>query len=226
MALMADTAPVPRLRWIVPWLLASLAGCRTDALQTPAGPEAGMSEIASLPVDAGPMNVVGGGGNSGFAACVAGRSVACACADGRSGAQVCNGASFEPCRCGELPALAAIKNGVVGNWKGMVATPWVPPYAVVLRLAADGHYSAHCLQAECIALYWGADDDSPEKTYDVQDLRADGKATGEIAIWFFPGDTNRGEVRSLQLGADGSTLTFEVWKDEYGPLKFDLRRVQ
>lgn len=160
--------------------------------------------------------------------CVPGREVECACTNGRIGAQLCNAqGQFSPCRCLD-DRLARLRQGVLGTWKGTVTTPWQPPYAVTITFEADGHYSAHCVQLDvsCRAFYWGSDLDTPEKRYDIQDVRADGKGTAEILIWFDPGNVNHGQLRSIDLSADGNTLTFEAWKDSYGPLKFALTRAQ
>jgi hypothetical protein len=158
-------------------------------------------------------------------ACVPGRAVSCACADGRSGAQLCDDEGrFSPCQCADDARLARLKNGVVGHWRGTVTTPWVPPYQVVVELTGSGHYSAHCQDKDCVAFYYGSDADSPEKVYDIQDVRADNKGQGEIAFWFNTGNTNRGELRSILLGPELDTLTFAAWETGYGPLTFELRR--
>jgi hypothetical protein len=113
---------------------------------------------------------------------------------------------------------------MVGTWTGLVTTPWVPPYQVRMNFTADGHYAAHCLMPGCVAFYWGSDADSPDKVYDIQGIALDGKARGEIVIWFDGGDINHGVLRNIQLTQQSTALTFELWQDPYGPLKFELRR--
>jgi hypothetical protein len=157
--------------------------------------------------------------------CVPGRAVACACTDGRAGAQICNDEErFSPCQCVQDERLTRLRNGFVGQWRGTVTTPWAGPYPVAVDFMANGHYSAHCQQPGCVAFYYGSDDDSPRKVYELQDIRSDNKGQGEITFWFSTGNTNRGELRSIALSADLGTLQFEAWKGDSGPLTFDLHR--
>ncbi len=158
--------------------------------------------------------------------CVPGASVPCACIDGHSGAQVCNAAGrFEACVCAD-ERLAQLRKGVLGNWMGTVATPWGPPYQVGMTFFTDGHYGARCLLGPpgCVAFYYGSDEDSPEKRYTIEDVRADGKGDGEIIFWFSPMDTNAGVLRNMEISPDGGQLSFDAYKGEYGPLQFRLSR--
>jgi hypothetical protein len=172
---------------------------------------------------------MGGGGSTGGgaatpAACVPGTSLGCACTDGRKGAQICNGQGrFDACVCAD-ERLLRLRKGVLATWNGTVTTPWVKPYSVTMTFFADGHYSARCLQPNCVAMYYGSDADSAEKRYDIQDVRADDKGAGEITFWFNPGNTNGGQLRNIDLSVDGSSLAFDAWKGDYGPLHFALRR--
>ncbi len=167
--------------------------------------------------------------------CVPGQSAGCACTDGRSGAQVCSeNGTFGPCVCTgglspEQQILARVSSGIVGNWTGTVTTPWQPMHNVTFAFTADGHYSAHC-QDDCVALYYGTDDDSPFKTYRLLDVNTAGEVSGDIEIYFGgPGSasgTNRDQLLHVVLSADGNNLTFEMWHDlTYGPVSFRLTRV-
>jgi hypothetical protein len=241
---------LPLRAWLTPMLAAVLGACHSQALGVLLVTDAGAGGITgqapdaapplspdgpplvydAVPIDAGlmPDSGLGAGGTPdgpGVPSCVPGTSVVCACANGRSGAQVCNaGGAFDPCQCTESASLQVYKRAIVGKWAGLVETPWRAPYKVTMTFTADGHYAAHCLEPDCVALYYGADDDTPEKVYELQDVRADGAAHGEIAIWFMPGDTNRGELRSLRLAEEAMLVSFEVWKQDYGPVTFTLRR--
>jgi len=120
--------------------------------------------------------------------------------------------------------LARLRKAVQGSWTGTVSTPWKPPYPVTMTFFVNGTYSARCTQPDCVAMYYGTDDDSPEKRYDIQDLRSDDKGRGEVVFYFGPGNTNGGELRGMEVSGDGNALSFEAWKGTSGPLKFSLRR--
>lgn len=73
--------------------------------------------------------------------------------------------------------------------------------------------------------YYGDNTDNPEKTYLLNEVLPTTEGQGEILFWFGPGNANRGELRHLELSVDENELSFEVWKDAYGPLIFTLTRV-
>lgn len=123
------------------------------------------------------------------------------------------------------------KNGMVGVWHGVAATPWVPPYEVDIEFRADGSYSARCSVGSnecCIAFYYGTDRDTPLKRYRVEDATLSGNVIGEIDIDFgFALAGWQGELSHIELDASGNGLRFEFARDDgYGPLKYDLRRVK
>src|SRR4051812_43866674 len=70
------------------------------------------------------------------------------------------------------PSLAELRQAFVGSWAGKVSTPWGDPYAVTATFEANGHYSAHGSGGP--AFYYGTDDDSPSKTYVINNLLANG----------------------------------------------------
>ena len=177
---------------------------------------------------------VGSGGRGGTGGgpplCVPGTSQVCACSTGDSGAQVCGPTgTFGACVCNN--AFLRIKRGMVGTWRGTDSTPWTSSFQVLITFGADGHYSAHCAQAACPApvFYYGVDDDTPEKTYELRTLNGDGTGAGIIRIYFFPGNTTTGDLDEVKLSDDGQHLAFEfwaTWSGRYGPVTFDLTRVQ
>jgi hypothetical protein len=126
--------------------------------------------------------------------------------------------------------LARIRAGMVGHWHGTVTTPWAPVYEVNVEFDMDGHYSAHCADAACnVAFYYGVDDDSPLKTYEVFDAYANGEGRGRIWIYFGNGSsyTNIDGLDHIALSTDLSSLRFEFWHQlTYGPLIFELARTQ
>jgi len=134
------------------------------------------------------------------------------------------------------PALARFQAGVVGSWTGTAITPdgWTWSRATVeFTFFCDGHYHDRCLAAEgidpegCVALYYGSDDDDPHKTYEINDVRADGKAKGNVVVWFGAetGSTVDDQLDAIDLAADGSTLAFDFFHfGQYGPVHYDLAR--
>ena len=133
------------------------------------------------------------------------------------------------------PALARFQTGVIGHWMGTAMTPlgWTWSRATVeFTFFCDGHYHGRCLAAEgsdsasCVALYYGTDDDDPHKTYEINDVRADGKATGEIVIYFdISFTTTDDRLDAIELGTDATTLSFDlIHLGQYGPVHYDLRR--
>lgn len=131
--------------------------------------------------------------------------------------------------------LAQAMSGIVGNWHGVVQTPWVPDYEVTLTFRADGTYSGQCLWSSnvcCRAFYYGTDDDSSLKRYTLDTINTEKAVSGTIDIIFggrgvpYYESGYQGYLRSVRLNADASRLQFDFWySDTYGPLKFDLERV-
>lgn len=112
------------------------------------------------------------------------------------------------------------------TWTGCVVTPWVAPYWVTITFRADGTYSANAAADApdgLPAFYYGSDQDSEEKRYEVDDLHDDLEGSGQIDIWFSQGNTNRGELRGIRLMNDA--LEFEFFhRGIYGPLTYRLYR--
>lgn len=181
---------------------------------------------------AGGLGASGGGGGiaGGPPRCVPGQNIACACVDGRSGAQLCGPeGTYGACICTD-PEFERIRQGMVGRWTGSDSNPWTPSFKVQVSFTADGHYSAHCAADACPApvFYYGIDDDSPLKTYEIRDIRADGKATGRLTTIFSPLDVTPTyfTLDTVVLSADGEHLSLEVWNDRYGPILLDLKRAR
>ena len=126
--------------------------------------------------------------------------------------------------------LDDVRSDMVGHWRGIVTTPWVDPYPVVLGFTADGHYTSVCLVADCVAFYYGTDQDTDLKQYRVETLNIDGISSGEIDVAFGDVDTFglaawQGLLEELQIDADAQRMQFDFWRDDgYGPVSFDLWR--
>jgi len=117
---------------------------------------------------------------------------------------------------------------MVGTWQGCVTTPgWVPKYWVTMTFRSDGTYSARSDDVldgqDMIAMYYGMDEDSPNKVWHLVDVHDDGTASGTIDIVFDVGSVNRDEIRQIRLMGD--KLQFEYWHFKtYGPVLFQLKR--
>lgn len=157
--------------------------------------------------------------------CTDGATLGCTCANGMSGNRVCLPRhTWSECACGS-PPLMRLRNGVLGTWIGTATTPWVAPYGVTFTFDSYTHYSAHSLEGGNPALYYGTDEDSPEKKYDITDIQDNGDGVGIIDVVFGPGNFTRQVLSGIALSADGNTLTF--WYLEggtHGPLQYDLQR--
>jgi len=143
-----------------------------------------------------------------------------------------------PQTCGDFPFPArditassfdALRVGMTGHWAGCAVTPWVPPYWVWITFGEDGSYSARSQSNQSAdwqpAFYYGSDEDSPEKRYELNDFQDSQKGVGQIDIWFNPGNTNRGELRNITLMGD--QLEFEFFhQGSYGPLTYRLYLVE
>jgi hypothetical protein len=123
-----------------------------------------------------------------------------------------------------VSTLAELEQGMLGTWAGCVSTPWVEPYWVTITFRDDGTYSGRAMAGSVQpAFYYGTDDDSPDKLYALNDLQDSLKGIGQIDIVFFPGSTNRGDLRNISLMGD--QLEFEFFhRSEYGPLTYQLYR--
>jgi len=152
-------------------------------------------------------------------------TVVCTCDNGLSGQRICLPSHvYSECGCG-TPALMRVKNGVIGTWTGTANTPWVAPYLVTFTFDSYTHYGARTLQGNQVALYYGMDDDSPFKHYEITDMSANGDATGTIDIVFSSsGNFNRDDLQGIKLSTDGARLQFYFMHGGAGPLQYDLQR--
>jgi hypothetical protein len=162
-------------------------------------------------------------------ACVPGRSLPCACVNGLSGAQVCTSAgTFGTCTCAEVPPdrrLGKMRDGLVGTWVGTQTNPWGEPCPTMLNFESSGHYSAHSPGDICPVFYYGPNDDSPRRRYELTGVQASGEGLGEIEIVDSSSETTRRhELRHVNLDGEERTLSFELWREGDGPLVFSLTR--
>jgi hypothetical protein len=171
-------------------------------------------------------NGVGVGGSAGGSPTPCVPPGACDCGGGVAGVPSCSEAGVATCTCAGngLAELQWIRAAMVGSWAGTGVNPWNGKHDVVFTFTADGHYSAHGTQP---ALYYGSDEDSPDKTYELTDVSVENAASGSIVTWFFPGDVNHDELKQVTVSPDESHLQFEYWHAAvYGPIVYDLHRVK
>ena len=114
-------------------------------------------------------------------------------------------------------------------------TGWIWSHATVeFTFFCDGVYHARCLVADgvevaaesCGALYYDTDEDNPQKTYEIYDVRSDGKATADIVVYFgLSNTTTRDKLEAIDLAPAGDRLAFDFMHlGQYGPIHYDLRR--
>lgn len=163
----------------------------------------------------------------GDAQCAPGSTQSCSCNNGLVGSRIClPNLIFSECGCG-TEALMRVKTGVIGTWTGTVTTPYhATNYHVTFTFDSYSHYSAKALDGDGTpALYYGTDDDTPNKRYGITDIQANGDATGTIDICYDIGGCNRNKLQAIQLSSDLSQLKFFImYLDQYGPLAYDLTR--
>lgn len=127
---------------------------------------------------------------------------------------------------------ARLTTYMVGDWYGVADTPWTPPYVVTLSFTEDLSYSARCVWASnqcCVAFYYGTDDDSDLKRFQLGGVDLDGAGLGELDIVFGqPGSYYesgyQGALQNIELDATLDRMRFEFFYDTYGPIEFYLRR--
>jgi hypothetical protein len=119
---------------------------------------------------------------------------------------------------------ASIQRQMVGKWHGSVLFNTDPAYEVNIEFFSNGQYSAHKTSGANPAFYYGVDDDSPSKTYEIRSLNA-AEANGKIVIYFWPGNTNIDDLRAIKLSNNNNNLNFEFWHNgQNGPFKYTLVR--
>jgi hypothetical protein len=155
--------------------------------------------------------------------------IACSCPDGQQGTQWCRvDGTVGACQCAgpdETDRLRRIQLGMLGRWQGTRTTVWDGTYPVEVEFFENARYTAHCLTG-CVALYYGTDDDSPEKIYEVFDVRANDTGQGTIVVFFATNNTNVDRLDLIDVSEDENLLSFEVWHgDVRNPITFDLERM-
>jgi hypothetical protein len=122
--------------------------------------------------------------------------------------------------------VATLRTSILGKWRGLANTPWTEPYPVLFQFMNDEQYSARSLEDRNVALYYGTDEDSPQKVYRITSMNYDGEGLGEIEVYFGPNNSRRARLDHLNLSQNNNLLTFEFWYGDYGPIRYDLRRLR
>lgn len=127
-----------------------------------------------------------------------------------------------------------VKSGVVGTWRGCAFNPWTKPYEMEFVFYGNGNYESRNIEVvkhpdtlrTQVALYYGSDENSAKKQFELKNQLTNADVEGDIQIYFGPYSTNLDEIRSVRLNADGTKLFFEVMHHgEYGPLQYELEKV-
>ena len=125
----------------------------------------------------------------------------------------------------EVQQLARIRAGIVGTWVGTQMNVWTAPCPVQITFTSDGYYSDHSPGESCSPFYWDSSDDTPEKTYLIDDVTAAAEGVGSLALYWSPGDTNEAQMKRIALNADNSALTFSLYYGDAAPLSLALTRL-
>ena len=199
-------------------LCLGLAACglRTPLDELAAGGPGGQRR-SGPPFDAQPENQQ---------SCASGDRLSCRCESGLPGIRVClTSLVYGECTCDPEP-LARIRDGILGDWFGTATPPWADSYWVGFTFDSEDHYSARAAFAGFSAMYFGPDDESPNKRYTIDEIQDDGFATGTIDIDYGFGETVRNKLEGLILSDDLNQLRFSfVHCGQYGPFQYDLQRV-
>ena len=131
--------------------------------------------------------------------------------------------------------LQAVQAALPGKWRGEMRNIWTAPYLVDLNFREDGTYSAACTNlpaACCTALYWGTNDDTPLKRYQLDAWVVSGEVFADMVIPYGSNGSYAvptqwsNQLRHIELDASGNGLRFTLERSDNKPaLTFDLRRV-
>lgn len=137
----------------------------------------------------------------------------------------CLGFTFKE-RAVSVGSFQELRDGVVGRWSGCVTAPSTPPFWVDLQLRADGTYSARTDESfdgsSVTSTYPGTNQESPFKTYEVNDIQADMEGIGQMdVVWAYDVAGTRLQLQNIRLMGD--ELRFELGSSQ--PMTFRLKRV-
>lgn len=128
--------------------------------------------------------------------------------------------------------LDEIRAAMVGKWVGNADSPWQGAINVEFTFNELGRYTSRALSMEhkyhtyTPALYRGTDSDSEFKIFKIDDISYSGNVTGRLQIYFADsGTTNVDNIKFLKFSKDQSVMTFELWRGNYGPIKYNLTRI-
>ncbi|MEO7425663.1 MAG: hypothetical protein ABI036_10780 [Fibrobacteria bacterium] len=124
-------------------------------------------------------------------------------------------------------ALKNLRARIPGKYAGTVTTPWAGAVPVAVEFREDGTYSAFNTETTGLpALYYGSDEESPERTWSLRDMNADGSGSGNLFILFEPGNTVREDLEDVMLSGDGTKLSMQFMHfGQYGPVEIALSRI-
>jgi hypothetical protein len=114
-------------------------------------------------------------------------------------------------------SLAIAKDNLKGTWFATAIAPFIPSshHLIIKFVDHEGfklRYSAYNITHNGAALYYGTDDGSADKIFELKSLKDDGSFEGQIGLSSEVGAAPRlDEVRHLWFYNDLENLTFEIW---------------
>lgn len=129
----------------------------------------------------------------------------------------------------EAALFVWIRSALIGDWTGSRLTDWDGRHDITMQINADGSWGADC-PGGCGtlggALYWGTDGYGEGRTWEVNDVRADGRGVGIIWLQHFGGTTSSRDFTDIDVSENARELRFNVVSPgASGPVEVELRRV-
>ena len=148
------------------------------------------------------------------------------------GAQVCRSdGTYGECVCApddggtwEQMQLALLRRAIIGTWTGFQENIWSSSPCPVTMVFGPSVYTGHSPGEACVVLYWGVNDDSPRKTYLLDDVKSGGEGMGNIIVFFGPETANIATLQNVVFSSDLNQLKFQVVYNSSPPLTFSLTR--
>ncbi len=170
--------------------------------------------------------VSGGGSAGGRAGGQVGGGRGGGSAGGQSGGGS-GGGAVVPCSP-SMTSLQQAQRAMVGTWAGTWTASFQPtPVEVLIVFEAGGHYSARTITPNETAFHYGTDLDQPDKKYELDNLKANGDATGLISIGWQGGPPTEGTLDAVRFCDGDRRLDFVFlpsWLSARIPLTYRLTR--
>ena len=113
----------------------------------------------------------------------------------------------------EINTLDEVNEKLVGNWFGIVNTPWIDPYHIVFKYNISGNYSCYNIthaEDPYSGFYYGTDEDSSIKTIEFENILTNGSVEGDIVILYSTKTTNTFAIKDLRFYDSGKKVKFNL----------------